>query len=93
MLLCAGALVWHCSAREGAPGHACVCACQRPLADVVAGATWARATASAPWAARYLHTTVINAAGPQTVFGGIDGGMQFFLNEPRTYGVTMDVRF
>jgi hypothetical protein len=36
---------------------------------------------------------VITAAGPQTIFGGIDGGMQFFLNEPRTYGVTMDVRF
>jgi iron complex outermembrane receptor protein len=45
------------------------------------------------WGENLTDETVINAAGPQTVFGGIDGGMQFFLNEPRTYGVTMDVRF
>ena len=37
---------------------------------VVAGATWARATASAPWAARYLHTSVIDAAGAIYVIGG-----------------------
>jgi hypothetical protein len=70
MLLCAGALVWHCSARDGAAGHVCVCACQRALADVVAGATWTRVIASARWAARYLHTTVINAAGAIYVIGG-----------------------
>jgi outer membrane receptor protein involved in Fe transport len=45
------------------------------------------------WGENLADETVIIAAGPQTVFGGIDGGMQFFLNEPRTYGVTMDVRF
>ena len=45
------------------------------------------------WGENLTDETVINAAGPQTIFGGIDGGMQFFLNEPRTYGVTMDVRF
>jgi len=45
------------------------------------------------WGENLTDETVITAAGQQTVFGGIDGGMQFFLNEPRTYGVTMDVRF
>jgi outer membrane receptor protein involved in Fe transport len=45
------------------------------------------------WGENLTDETIITAAGPQTVFGGIDGGMQFFLNEPRTYGVTMDVRF
>ena len=45
------------------------------------------------WGENLTDETVIAAAGPQTIFGGIDGGMQFFLNEPRTYGVTMDVRF
>ena len=45
------------------------------------------------WGENLTDETVITAAGPQTIFGGIDGGMQFFLNEPRTYGVTMDVRF
>jgi outer membrane receptor protein involved in Fe transport len=45
------------------------------------------------WGENLTDETVITAAGPQTVFGTIDGGMQFFLNETRTYGVTMDVRF
>jgi len=43
------------------------------------------------WGENLTDETVITAAGPQTVFGTADGGMQFFLNEPRTYGVTMDV--
>jgi iron complex outermembrane recepter protein len=45
------------------------------------------------WGENLTDETVKTAAGPQTVFGGIDGGMQMYLNEPRTYGVTMDVRF
>jgi hypothetical protein len=35
----------------------------------------------------------MTTAGPQTIFGGNDGGLQIWLSEPRTYGVTMDVRF
>jgi iron complex outermembrane receptor protein len=45
------------------------------------------------WGENLTDETVKTAAGPQTIFGGIDGGMQLFLNEPRTYGVTIDVRF
>ena len=45
------------------------------------------------WGENLADETVKTAAGPQTIFGGIDGGMQIFLNEPRTYGVTFDVRF
>jgi outer membrane receptor protein involved in Fe transport len=45
------------------------------------------------WGDNLTDETVKVAAAPQTIFGGIDGGMQFFLNEPRTYGVTVDVRF
>jgi hypothetical protein len=37
---------------------------------VVAGATWTRVIASAPWAARYGHTSVIDAAGAIYVIGG-----------------------
>jgi outer membrane receptor protein involved in Fe transport len=45
------------------------------------------------WGDNLTDETVMTAAGPQTIFGGIDGGLQFYLNESRTYGVTMDVRF
>jgi outer membrane receptor protein involved in Fe transport len=45
------------------------------------------------WGDNLTDETVMSAAGPQTIFGGIDGGLQFYLNESRTYGVTMDVRF
>jgi outer membrane receptor protein involved in Fe transport len=45
------------------------------------------------WGDNLTDETVMLAAGPQTIFGGIDGGLQFYLNESRTYGVTMDVRF
>ena len=45
------------------------------------------------WGENLADETVKTAAGPQTVFGSADGGMQIYLNEPRTYGVTMDVRF
>ncbi|MCM2313099.1 MAG: TonB-dependent receptor, partial [Steroidobacteraceae bacterium] len=45
------------------------------------------------WGDNLTDETVMTTAGPQTIFGGIDGGLQIYLNEPRTYGVTMDVRF
>jgi outer membrane receptor protein involved in Fe transport len=45
------------------------------------------------WGENLTDETVKTTAGPQTIFGGIDGGLQIWLNEPRTYGVTMDVRF
>jgi len=45
------------------------------------------------WGENLTDETVVVAAGPQTIFGGLDGGMQFFLNDPRTYGITFDVRF
>jgi iron complex outermembrane recepter protein len=45
------------------------------------------------WGENLTDETIKTAAGPQTIFGSLDGGMQFFLNEPRTYGVTVDVRF
>jgi hypothetical protein len=35
-----------------------------------AGATWTSRTTSAPWAARFLHTSVIDAAGAIYVIGG-----------------------
>ncbi len=45
------------------------------------------------WGENLTDETIKTAAGPQTVFGGIDGGMQIYLNEPRTYGLTFDARF
>lgn len=45
------------------------------------------------WGENLTDETVKVAAGPQTIFGSIDGGMQVFLNDPRTYGITFDVRF
>jgi outer membrane receptor protein involved in Fe transport len=45
------------------------------------------------WAENLTDETVMTAVGPQTIFGGIDGGLQVFLNDPRTYGVTFDARF
>ncbi len=37
---------------------------------MAAGAMWRCRTASAPWAGRYAHTTVIDAAGAIYVIGG-----------------------
>jgi len=45
------------------------------------------------WGENLTDETIKTAAGPQTIFGSLDGGMQFFLNDPRIYGVTVDVRF
>ncbi len=40
----------------------------------VAGASWKRITASAPWAARQGHTSVLDAAGNIFVLGGSGDG-------------------
>jgi outer membrane receptor protein involved in Fe transport len=45
------------------------------------------------WGENLTNETVMTAVGPQTIFGGIDGGLQVFLNDPRTYGLTLDARF
>jgi outer membrane receptor protein involved in Fe transport len=45
------------------------------------------------WGENLTDETVRTTAGPQTIFGAIDGGLQLWLNEPRTYGMTVDVRF
>ena len=45
------------------------------------------------WGENLTDETVMTSVGPQTIFGGLDGGLQIYLNDPRTYGVTMDVRF
>jgi hypothetical protein len=37
---------------------------------LAAGVTWTNRTTSAPWAARWLHTSVIDAAGAIYVIGG-----------------------
>ncbi len=60
-------------------GHArafCLCAI-RSVAHVTAGATWASRTTSAPWAGRFGHTSVIDAAGAIYVIGGYDGNTYF----------------
>jgi hypothetical protein len=38
-----------------------------------AGVSWTSRTTSAPWAARYLRTSVIDAAGAIYVIGGSSG--------------------
>ena len=47
--------------------------CNRSFARVASGASWTSRTTSAPWAARWSHTTVINATGAIYVIGGRDG--------------------
>ncbi len=43
-----------------------------------AGVTWASRTLAAPWDARALHTSVIDAAGAIYVIGGIFGTGTYF---------------
>ncbi len=45
----------------------------RARARSAAGVTWTSRTASAPWAVRAGHTTVIDAAGAIYVIGGRSG--------------------
>jgi hypothetical protein len=46
------------------------CVCHQSFARMAAGATWALVIANAPWAGRYSHSTVIDAAGAIYVLGG-----------------------
>jgi hypothetical protein len=63
-------------ARVRARVRACVRACVRAYmcvfvcACVRAGAMWRSRTMTAPWAARYYHTSVVDAAGAIYVIGG-----------------------
>ncbi len=52
----------------------------RCRARSAAGVTWTCRTANAPWAARYGHTSVIDAAGAIYVIGG-DGGHETYYND------------
>jgi hypothetical protein len=49
----------------------CVCVIGRVSRASAAGITWTIRTANAPWAARYGHTSVIDAAGTIYVIGGV----------------------
>jgi hypothetical protein len=52
--------------------------CDRPGSRAsAAGITWTRRTASAGWAARTYHTSVVDAAGAIYVLGGGNGGPDF----------------
>ncbi len=43
------------------------------IRQCAADVTWTLVTAKAPWAARYCHASVIDAAGAIYVIGGADG--------------------
>ncbi len=66
----------YCIARPATRGQprvcVCVCATGRSVAWA-AGATWKSRTTGAQWAARFGHTTVIDAAGAIYVIGGNNG--------------------
>ncbi len=46
-----------------------------------AGVTWTSRTASAPWAERNAHTSVVAAAGAIYVIGGRGGTAPYYLND------------
>ncbi len=52
---------------------------------LVAGVTWTSVTTSAPWAARWYHTSVVDAAGAIYVLGGLSlkvkGGTASYLQD------------
>jgi hypothetical protein len=52
-------------------------ACRSIRARWAAGATWRCRTASAPWAGRAFHTSVVDAAGAIYVIGGESGGTYY----------------
>jgi hypothetical protein len=77
---CAWAGVAGCSlysSAGGAGGRACVVAVGaigfRCRARSAAGITFSNRTSSAPWGARYGHTSVVDAAGAIYVIGGGSG--------------------
>jgi hypothetical protein len=82
---CASALCWPsrgtagtggidssaCAARAATFAFAFVPSVGSPA--LAAGVTWTSRTTSAPWAARWGHTSVIDAAGAIYVLGGFNG--------------------
>ncbi len=46
-----------------------------------AGVTWTSRTTGAPWAARWMHTSVVDAAGAIYVIGGIGTGNNINYND------------
>jgi hypothetical protein len=60
--------------RSGATGFRC-------RARSAAGRTFSNRTLQAEWAARYLHTSVVDAAGAIYVIGGVDEVGVIFYND------------
>ncbi len=60
----------HLSIGAGQPRVRVCVGAIRPVAYVAAGVSWTLLIASAPWAGRACHTTVIDAAGAIYVIGG-----------------------
>jgi len=47
----------------------------------------------AAWVSNATDETYATLTAPQTLFGGVDGGRQVFLNDPKTYGLTLRINF
>ncbi len=45
------------------------------------------------WVTNATDEVFATIAGPQTLFGSLDGGRQVFLNDPQSYGLTLRVNF
>ncbi len=74
--------IFICISARGARAAACLICIGFLLAIcVAAGVTWTRVSASAPWAARRGHTSVIDAAGAIYVLGGRSGGFSTYYND------------
>lgn len=52
------------------------------------GTRWSAAL----WCKNVTNGTSIVVSDPQNLFGGVDGGMEYFLADPRTFGVTIEYR-
>ncbi len=65
------------------PANACAAHAFVDSRALAAGAMWRCRTASAPWAARYAHTSVIDAAGAIFVIGGTNyfNGTDIYFND------------
>jgi hypothetical protein len=60
-----------------ADGHVCSLRSSAVVRSRAAGATWKLVIAKAPWAGRWSHTSVIDAAGAIFVLGGNNGDTVF----------------
>ena len=45
------------------------------------------------WVSNATDEAVATLSAPQTLFGGLDGGRQVFLNDPKSYGITLLLHF